>query len=725
VKRPITHLAGAAVLIALIWGLPVCARAPMPLPALASALLALVQLSFTLGIGLALLHRSRCPVPSPLGEGGLACFLGVGVLGVATLLLGLAGHCSVLELRVLMTLLAVATWPLTAQWLRRFWPAACPWRGEIPALIVGGGLFALLLLHAAQPPFAYDVLEYHLAVPRAWMRAGEIAPIAGNFFSHQPFTAELNFMLSLALGHDALPSVPKFFNIAGLAAALSLVLAFAIAKGLGRGVRGPAALLVLATPLIFRISTDALVDIWVVLGVLAAIHTWHRWVQRRHFGALFIAALCLGILVTLKHTALAFWVVPILGLFLWTILAHRLCPPEWIMSALALLTVALLPAIAWWAKEWAWTGNPIFPLGYGLLGGSGWSEAQAQLLVGGHGLRSPLGGDFWLSIWHRLDVFGPCVLSATAGVIVLARRRHIRGLVGPTLLTGIAAMLLWNLLGGGADRFMAPAVALMIPLGMGGLWTAVVWCRRRFGREQARWGALAALAPVIEMALRIGGGHFEVMMYLSAVLITLLLPLVGRHAMPSRLVGWAALVPAALLALLVTRSEFILDDETPLDRLAWVAGQRSRGDVTRGFWHIQAFKYLNEIEEPEGEVLLVYEARTFNLEAPAVCGTVFDGQPLREFVMGAESLEQVFERLNAAGISHVMVNRAEAYRLMRFYFGLSPDAPFMSDTIRPLWDFPTPLTDRDYQMVITFDLWVAENALFDRDGLVFIARLPE
>ncbi|MBN1478289.1 glycosyltransferase family 39 protein [Candidatus Sumerlaeota bacterium] len=724
-KRPIIHLAGAAVLIALIWGLPACARAPMPLPTLASMMLALVQLSFTIGLGLAVLHRTRCPVPSPLGEGGLACFLGVGTLGFATLLLGLAGHCSALELRVLMTILAVVTWPLTAQWLRRFGPAARPWRGEIPALVVGGVLFALLLLHAALPPLAYDVLEYHLAVPRIWMRAGEITPVAGNLFSHQPFTAELNFMLSLALGNDALPSVPKLFNVAGLAAALSLVLAFAIAKGLGRGVRGPAALLVLATPLIFRISTDALVDIWVVLGVLAAIHTWHRWVQRRHFGALFVAALCLGFLVTIKHTALAFWVVPILGLFLWTILAHRLCPPEWIMSALALLTVALLPVIPWWVKEWAWTGNPIYPLGYGLFGGEGWSEAQARLLVGGHGLRSPLGGDFWISLWHRLDVFGPCVLSATVGVIVLARRRHIRGLVGPTLVTGIAAMLLWNLLGGGADRFMAPAVALMIPLGMGGLWTAVVWCRGWFGRAQARWGTLAALAPVIEMALRIGGGHFEFTMYLSAVAITLLLPLMGRRAMPSRLVGWAALVPAALLALLVARGEFILGDETPVDRLAWVMGQSSRGEVTRGFWHIQAFKYLNEIEHPEGEVLLVYEARTFNLDAPAVCGTVFDGQPLREFVRGAESLDQVFERLRAAGISHVMVNRAEAHRLMRFYFGLPPDAPLTPDTVRPLWDFPAPLTEAEYHLMVEFDLWAAESAQFSRGGLVSVARLPE
>lgn len=702
---------------AALWALPPLAAGPVWAQSLAAAGLAGVHLVVGLGLGLAVLRVVRCPLRSELGEGAAALFLGVGLLGTVVLLLGLLGLCGVGPLRVLMTLLAVAVSPLSGPRLAGLRHSARPRPAELPAHAIGALMVVVVALQAATPPSAFDALEYHLAVPRLWLRAGRIAPVPGNFFSHQPFGAEMNFLLGLALGADRLPTVPKFFNLGGLLAVMGLVLALARVLGMGRGARGVAVLAVAATPLTVKVCSDAFVDIWVVLGVLTAVKTWHRWLVSRRPGALIVAALALGTLMTLKHTATVIWVLPLLGLFAWTILSHRLCPPEWIISGAVLLVLALLPAAPWYLKEWLWTGNPIFPLGHGVLGGEGWSATQSQLLVGGHGLRSPLTGAFWVDAGARPLTVSPLCLSLGVGALGFAWRRRVRGLVGSTLGATVAAYLLWNLLAHSADRFIAPAAALLAPLGVGGLWAVFAWARRRLGRQWASLGALAAVVPLGEMLLWLRGSALAEAFALAGTLALGALAVMGRRVRAATVAGWAGLVPAAALTGLVLHSLSVAP-QTPLDNLAWLSGRQSWSAFAAGLPHLQASQYLNGIERPQGRVLLIYESRTFNLDAPAVMGTVFDGQPLRDFVRGASALEEVHARLRAAGISHVFLNLFERDRLAATYFGGADAA-----AIRRLWDFPTPLREEEHRLIERFEAWAQREAVFRIGVWIAIARV--
>ncbi len=69
-----------------------------------------------------------------------------------------------------------------------------------------------------------------------------------------------------------------------------------------------------------------------------------------------------------------------------------------------------------------------------------------------------------------------------------------------------------------------------------------------------------------------------------------------------------------------------------------------------------AFLWINQSAPPTARVLLLGETRGTYLERPFLAGTTFDWPPAVEFVDGATDAEEVYRRLRAAGITHVLVN---------------------------------------------------------------------
>ncbi|MBC7854006.1 MAG: hypothetical protein IAF94_11260, partial [Pirellulaceae bacterium] len=48
-------------------------------------------------------------------------------------------------------------------------------------------------------PHSYDVVEYHLQIPREWWEAGQIIPLYHNVFSFFPFNVEMHYLLAMHL----------------------------------------------------------------------------------------------------------------------------------------------------------------------------------------------------------------------------------------------------------------------------------------------------------------------------------------------------------------------------------------------------------------------------------------------------------------------------------------------------------------------------------------------
>ena len=94
------------------------------------------------------------------------------------------------------------------------------WRGEIERrwlagrarwgwlLLLGVPFVSVMTVGAMLPPYllwtpdephGYDVVEYHLQVPREWYEAGRIIPLHHNVFSFFPFNVEMHYLLAMHL----------------------------------------------------------------------------------------------------------------------------------------------------------------------------------------------------------------------------------------------------------------------------------------------------------------------------------------------------------------------------------------------------------------------------------------------------------------------------------------------------------------------------------------------
>jgi hypothetical protein len=137
--------------------------------------------------------------------------LGLGSFSLLILALGLAGwlnQVTAIALLVLGLMLGIAQL-VRARWspetlrARLAQPAGWSWAGLIvipfAAVMTVGALLPPGLLWTPEEPHGYDVVEYHLQVPREWFEAGRILPLHHNVFSYFPFNVEMHYLLAMHL----------------------------------------------------------------------------------------------------------------------------------------------------------------------------------------------------------------------------------------------------------------------------------------------------------------------------------------------------------------------------------------------------------------------------------------------------------------------------------------------------------------------------------------------
>src|SRR5260221_396020 len=125
---------------------------------------------------------------------------------------------------------------------------------------------AIALLAAFMPPGilwgdepnGYDVVEYHLQVPREWFEAGRIVPLRHNVFSYFPFNVEMHYLLAMHLrgGPWAGMFLAQLMHVAMVG--LSLVAIYGAARmSSGRPLACVATLAAAATPWISMLGAGA------------------------------------------------------------------------------------------------------------------------------------------------------------------------------------------------------------------------------------------------------------------------------------------------------------------------------------------------------------------------------------------------------------------------------------------------------------------------------------
>ncbi|HZL91259.1 MAG TPA: glycosyltransferase family 39 protein [Pirellulaceae bacterium] len=417
-----------------------------------------------------------------------AAAIGLHWISLLTLLVGLAGLLQTPILALIFAAAGVAA-PVVALWRRKgvgslFRPKSSmvenvsaekdsrPRGLWIAVCMIAAVFAAVVLLGAALPPWDFDVLEYHLQVPKEWYLTGRIDFLPHNIYANMPLDAEMlplaamsvlgNWWTGAIVGKTAMGACALLTAIAiyGLVRRLASPLAAAIA-----------AVVWLSHPWAIHVSVSGLNEQVYTLYFTLAVSsvatrkaTWPNWLLCGFFT---------GAAIACKYPAVVMAAVPLAA---WAVIAPRLASPlsaAW-RARLAALTVFAAAAMAsggaWYVKNWVQAGNPVYPLlGDRLDGRTRTPEKNAQFDRGhavppytGQRLAESLVRIGWQSE-HQSPLLVPLVifgLLAIAAPIVGPMTNWEQSLVIGTWSLVIFFLATWWLFTHRLDRFLVPVIPL-------------------------------------------------------------------------------------------------------------------------------------------------------------------------------------------------------------------------------------------------------------------------
>lgn len=456
------------------------------------------------------------------------------------------------------------------------------------------------------PPYEYDVVEYHLQVPKQWYEAGQITVLPENIYSGMPMGAEMWALLPMVFQ----PWEMEWYYGAltgKLVMGLFTLLTAGLLYGAGQRLAGKwgaraAAICAISVPALIYQSGTGLVDgVW-AFYTLAAVYPVLMVLGREAdeenplplIGLAILSGLFAGMAFSVKYPALLMAVLPVFGLWIYAV------KTDWKTLGCYVAAVTLIVS-PWLVKNMIATGNPVYPLAGNVFPTDIRSEAQITQWNQAHAVPQNAQGNryslpqllsgFW-KFFGRSDWAGLTIVPLAIAALWLAPRR----LSIPLASLLAVCWLVWWGLSHRLDRFLVPA----IPLGclLAGL-----------GAQR-----LAESVP----------GRFALRVWL----------------------GWGLL------------TAFVLANMTlsiKLDPRIFVALESVQASHTP-----EAIKFLNEQAAPEDVVLATGDAALFYLRPKVLYHTCFDEAPLKPLV--AMTAEQRQAWLAEQNVRWVYVHWGEIER---------------------------------------------------------------
>lgn len=460
---------------------------------LSDGLLALVWVISAWGWG-GLARLKQATPPSMVGIVSAAA-LGLGFLSIVFLLLGLAGWLNFWTVAALLAIglaLALSRWvmarralalhPLSTRWL---WL----WLAVMPVL-------SMTLMAAMVPPGVlwrgepngYDVVEYHLQVPREWYEAGRITPLEHNVFSYMPMNVEMQYLAAMELrgGPWAGMYLSQYLHMAFMVLTVLAIYGFSGQSG------GPASAVLAAVaaalvPWLSLLAPIAYNEGGLLLFGTLSIGWAMRGMSCRKAAAcgapLVLAGLFAGLACGTKLTAVPMVLVaiPIAWIAVWIIGRFNWNPEPGtrnpIPSVILFVIAGLLAFCPWLIRNQLWAGNPVFPELMPLLGSDYFTPTQVERYQRAHsprpdqhsiGAHLRAGWNQIIADWAYGYVLLP--IGLLAGVLALVQRRRQAVFLWLMLILLAIIWIGFTHLQGRFFILAIPILALMLGQVKWGLW---------------------------------------------------------------------------------------------------------------------------------------------------------------------------------------------------------------------------------------------------------------
>lgn len=587
------------------------------------ALWALLIAAAALGAGSALLRLLRVLPAEPLPAALFGVGTGLGLISALALLFGKLGWSGRLVMTCLLVLLVIVGAGALQTCLAALL-SACRRRHRpilhVLLLIVLGLFLLMNLTRAWAPPVDYDSLEYHVAAPAAYVMDGRVHFLEHNVYASFPQNVEMWHYLGMRLTGDIDRGVTVGQLLSALTGFLAALAVYAALRKLAdrtTGLLGASAFYTWAgvtyysgmpyveLPLIFY-------GILAILALVRGLTAKGR--SAESSGWVVLAGMAAGFGMGVKYTAALLIFIPILA---WIGIAgrrRRERAADLARRAAVFVAVAVVCFSPWLIRNAVNTGNPVYPLLYGVLDGRHWSAEQNACWTHEHSAHE-FGAASFLREAQDVLFFAEEKASMLLVVFIpaclLLRRKRQRAALG-LALTWAGLFLLYYIFTQRNSRFLdvgVPILALLSGLGV---------------RAVLRYPGRNALAAVFVVLLLLG---------------------------PSRLRSYRLAEWSLGQALGEPPAKFF----------------EEASDGPFGPW--ANMQQINDVERfpPPMRVLFLGEARAFYCRRPHVAPTVFNTHPLEQVVNAAESAEAIREGLKRRGITHLYVNTAELMRLQETY----------------------------------------------------------
>jgi len=337
--------------------------------------------------------------------------LGLGLISLATLGLGLAAwlnRATAVALIAAGIVLAAARLlqmtrghAISMAWLREpagwdwLWLAACPFA----AISLIAAMFPPGILWRRGDPSFYDVVEYHLQVPREWFESGRIVPLSHNVFSFFPFNVEMHYLLAMHLrgGPWAGMYVAQLMHLSFVVLFVSAVYGFAlqIAARLSSPKSKPlpaiiAALAIATVPWVTQLAPIAYDEGGFLLFATLAIAWTHQaiFASPKRTRRLALAGVFAGLACGAKLTAVPEVLLPLAAgsamLIAWN---DRGKIAASLRGGAVLLVVGLVTFSPWLVRNFVWAHNPLFPEAANVLGPGDFTPTQIERWDRAHDAR--------------------------------------------------------------------------------------------------------------------------------------------------------------------------------------------------------------------------------------------------------------------------------------------------------------------------------------------------
>lgn len=219
-----------------------------------------------------------------------------------------------------------------------------------------------IIILSSVPPVDRDSLTHHLFIPKLYLNHGGIYEIPEIIFSYYPMNLDLLYMIPLSFGNDIAPKFIHFFF-----ALLSAGLVYKYLRSrTSRNYALLGSLFLLTIPIILKLSITAYVDLGLMFFSAASLLLIFRWVncdfQLRY---LLLAGICCGLAAGVKYNGIVSLVILVLMiplLYLRTKKHTSASERKSLIYSFIFLFIALAAFSPWMARNYLWTGNPIYPL---------------------------------------------------------------------------------------------------------------------------------------------------------------------------------------------------------------------------------------------------------------------------------------------------------------------------------------------------------------------------